>query len=493
MKHRRLFFTLILLFSMEITALLVFAVQSPDLSQDAVAVNEAVHSVQEHWASLQTDASKTEPRQPDSGMDSENTAGYRNPTGLDFAVLNLEGKVLFRTRPGLSESPHAAVVHRDTILDIESAGSIVGQIIIYNNDTQILQTQKLRTVLFLSAALCVQFCIMVWYLLYIHRTVVRPFRKLKGFAERIAGGNLDIPLEMDKENLFGAFTESFDIMRSELKKARIAEAEANAGKKELVAKLSHDIKTPVASIKAASEVGAALAERISLELTNAAMQKFSSAGRSEPAESDRSADACITENREEPSFAPAPLLAQIQDNYTQIIRKADQINSLITNLFTATLEELRHLTVTPSDMAGSELKDIFESADYLHYASIPRIPDCLLYSDRLRLQQVFDNLFANSYKYAGTKIDLSVSRKETGLAVTLEDFGKGVKAEELPLLKEKFKRGSNAGNIEGAGLGLFISDYFMKEMHGRLLLENGQNGLRVTVYIAFSGSDLRLL
>ena len=40
----------------------------------------------------------------------------------------------------------------------------------------------------------------------------------------------------------------------------MAEAKANESKKELVAKLSHDIKTPVASIKAVSEVGAALTD-----------------------------------------------------------------------------------------------------------------------------------------------------------------------------------------------------------------------------------------
>ena len=74
-----------------------------------------------------------------------------------------------------------------------------------------------------------------------------------------------------------------------LKKARRAEAEANAAKKELVAKLSHDIKTPVASIKAAAEVGEALAEN--------------------------------PKNR---------------DTYAQIICKADQINTLVMNLFHAT-------------------------------------------------------------------------------------------------------------------------------------------------------------
>ena len=443
MKTRRLLISLIFLFSIQLAALLIFAAQIPDVSQNAIAVNEALQSVQEHWEDLKSHGLGETSGQTDDRLNQGNNARYQNPTDLDFVVLNLDGEVLFRTRSGLSESIHEAV--------IESNGSIAGKILLYNNNIQIMQARKKTTVFFLSGVLCVQCCIMIWYFFYLNRAVIRPFQKLEGFAERVAGGNLEVPLEMDKENLFGAFTESFDIMRSELKKARIAQAEANAAKKELVAKLSHDIKTPVASIKAASEVGAALTEKISYEL------------------------------------AADTLLTQILDNYTQIIRKADQINSLITNLFTATLEELRQLTVAPADMSSRELNEIFESADYLHRAIIPHIPDCLLYADRLRLQQVFDNLFSNSYKYAGTKINLSISREERGLAVSMEDFGGGVKMEELPLLKEKFKRGSNAADTEGTGLGLYISDYFLKEMHGNLLLENGRNGLKVTVRIALSG------
>lgn len=257
---------------------------------------------------------------------------------------------------------------------------------------------------------------------------------------RVAGGNLDIPLEMDRQNLFGAFTESFDLMRAELKKARLAEAQANESKKELVAKLSHDIKTPVASIKAASELGAALTDD-----------------------------------------------EKVWDNYNQIARKADQINALITDLFTSALEELNQLTVTPADMESSQLEELLENADYLHYANVPDIPNCLLYADRLRLQQVFDNIFANSYKYANTNIELAVSREENALAIVIEDYGGGVNAQELPLIKEKFMRAENAKDIEGAGLGLYISDYFMREMQGELELENGSHGLKAIVRILLSG------
>lgn len=264
---------------------------------------------------------------------------------------------------------------------------------------------------------------------------------MKRFAERIAGGDLDIPLEMDRGNLFGAFTESFDLMRAELRKARLAEARASAGKRELVAKLSHDMKTPVASIKAAAEVGEALSQD--------------------------------EKNRE---------------NYARIVRKADQISTLLTNLFSAALEELQELSVTPSDMKSGELRTLLANADYLRRAEIPAVPDCLLYADRLRLQQVFDNLFANSYKYADTEIKCAVWLAEGCLAVSIEDRGGGADASELPFLKEKFRRGSNTGGIEGAGLGLYISDYCMKKMGGRLDIENGSAGLKVTVRIAFSGT-----
>ena len=77
--------------------------------------------------------------------------------------------------------------------------------------------------------------------------------------------------------------------------------------------------------------------------------------------------------------------------------------------------------------------------------------------------------------------------EETCLSVSLEDSGGGVPPEELPFLKEKFRRGSNREGVEGAGLGLFISDYFMKEMKGALSVENGKEGLRVTVRILLSG------
>ncbi len=417
MKGRVFLAGLFLTFAAELAALGLFVSRQAEQPQNTVAVNEILQTVQRDWDSLED---------------------HVNETGLDYVVLGTDGMVLCRTRPGLSESINAATAHRDTMLDVELNGTPVGKLIVYNDNALTLRMEK-QTVLFIAAAMLLQLGICAGYFFYLCRTVVEPFHRLEQFAQRVAGGNLDIPLKMDRHNLFGAFTESFDLMRDQLKKARLAEAKANAAKKELVAKLSHDIKTPVASIKAASEVGAALA--------------------------------VDDKNRE---------------NYRQIIQKADQINTLVTNLFSATLEELQELSVTPLDVKSEELRTLLENADYLHRAALPAIPDCLLFADRLRLQQVFDNIFVNSYKYAGTNIDVAAALQDGYLTVSVEDHGGGVNESELPHLKEKFKRGSNVEGIEGAGLGLYISDHCMREMGGRLVLENGVTGLKVVVWIALS-------
>ena len=381
----------------ELLALILFAVQTPDLAQDTVAVNEAVQGVSRDFRTMDR---------------------HVNTSGLDYVVLDVDGKKIFSTKSGLSESINAAIAHRDTIIDIKENGETCGKLIVYNDGVQTVRAQKQTAVIVFSVAVTVECVVCVGYAVYLYLSVFRPFYKLKSFAERISNGNLDIPLEMDRHNLFGAFTESFDIMRSELKKA-------------------HYIKTPLASIKAFSEVGLALSPH-----------------------------------------------SKDKENYTRIIGKADQINTLVTNLFTATLEELQQLTVTPVAFESSKIGLLLENADYLRRAAIPDIPDCLVLADRLRLQQVFDNVFSNSYKYADTEISVAALVSDCHLNIVIEDFGGGVAQDEISVIKEKFKRGSNSANIEGAGLGLYISDYFMKEMHGVLGVENGEHGLKVTVTVA---------
>lgn len=420
-KRKAFLFFFLCTTCLQIGILLFFFSHRPVYHQDSVLINEAVNQVEQDFRQLSM---------------------HRPVEGIDYTVLDLEETVLFQTKAELSTTINQAILQNDTILDLHLDGKIVGKMIIENRQVEQLEKRNQICMILFVVILITQCIIGFGYIIYIDKTMISPFHKLKAFAQRIAGGNLDIPLEMDQYNLFGAFTESFDIMRSELKKARLAEAKASESKKELIAKLSHDIKTPIASIKASSEVGLTLTTEEKTKMT-----------------------------------------------FTKIMQKTDQITTLINNLFVSTLEELQQLAICPTEEHSTVLKELLENADYMHQAALPSIPDGLILMDKLRLQQVFDNIFANSYKYANTKIDVTISKTGECIAVEIEDYGKGVPNDEILLLTEKYQRGSNAKEKEGAGLGLYICEYLIKQMGGMFLVENGKHGLRVSVLLRLVGKN----
>lgn len=400
-------------FIAEALACFLMLTKIKDIKTDPVKVNECLYSISENYG----DSSK-----------------YNRQ--LDYVVIDNDGKLIFKTRDGLSESVNEAIKTRGLILDLNVDGEVKGKVIFdYNIGTQMTRFKQNIIIVFIIIGILQIVIIISWYI-YLKRSMITPFTKLSSFAARVAEGNLDLPLTMDKGHVFGAFTESFDLMRSELKKARLAEKKASDDKKEMVAKLSHDIKTPVASIKSTSEIGMAI-------------------------------------TKEE----------RTREMFGVIDAKTDQIKSLVDNLFTSSVHDITEIDVNPGMQPSDLITGLIGNADYLHRAGAFSIPECNVFIDKLRLQQVFDNVFMNSYKYADTAI--SVNSELTGdyLVIRVADEGPGVKEEELPLLKEKFRRGSNASDKDGAGLGLYLTDYFMEKMDGQLGLRNLDKGLEVSVYI----------
>lgn len=351
---------------------------------------------------------------------------------MDYVVLDNENHLVRATRRGLNNDLSSAIRNRDTIVDIKSNNKVLGKLIIYNNTNIVWQQYRNYLLVFSVSIMFIAAILCILYLVYIDRTIFRPFNKLQGFARHVAEGNLAIPLEMDKGNLFGAFTESFDIMREELNKARENERLANQSKKELVASLSHDIKTPVASIKAVTEV---------MHI--------------------RSTD-------------------EKQKKQLEIINsKADQINTLITNMFNATLEELQELKVRVTEQSSQVLYDLIRDADYYSQVNITGISECIIMVDVLRLAQVIDNLISNSYKYAGTSIHVSTLIRGKYLEIGFKDYGVGVTEDEIPLIFNKFYRSKNSEGKSGSGLGLYISKYIMDKMSGDIYCENTGDGFIV--------------
>lgn len=383
---------------------------------DVVAINEIVQLVKLSWPMVEQ--------------------GNYSTISMPFYVLSLDGQLLYQNFDGPPVTIYEAIQSRKTVVDITAQNNIIGKLIVANDDQQMLYTIRDRLIMVVAASFGLIIVVLILYVMYLNHIIFKPFKKLKSFAVNVARGNLELPLKMDKNNPFGAFTESFDMMREELAAARKSEYEANRSKKELVASLSHDIKTPVATIKAVSE----------LMLVSADQDKT---------------------------------IKQLNTIYT----KAEQINLLVTDMFHATLEELSELQVNVSEEWSTIINGMVENTYYENGIRFGTLPECLIMTDANRLQQVIDNVLSNAYKYAGTEVTIISYVTDSFLELHIADNGKGIEGEELPLLFNKFYRGSNAEGKSGSGLGLYISQYLMQRMQGDIACYNGENGFTVVLKI----------
>lgn len=353
-------------------------------------------------------------------------------------------KIIFTDDENYQQRLNTLISEGAVIFDYISNGELTGKIAweMSKNRYEELSQQRMENMIVLIVAVVVLGYILLAVIYYIF---IRPFRVLEKFSGEIAKGNLDFKLPMEKRNMFGAFTESFDIMREELKNAREREYEANISKKELVAELSHDIKTPVSTIKATCEV-------MQIKETN----------------------------------------QDTRDKIDVILNKAEMIDQLVGNMFHATMEELQALKVEVTEESSLVIPEMFNDLKY--YGNIVmdnQIPECLVYIDRLRMKQVIDNIVNNSYKYAGTDIHVTFteetfshedSKATEGIRILIRDSGKGVPEDELALVTEKFYRGSNAKGKSGSGIGLYLSKSFMEQMGGDMTYYN-DNGFVVELFV----------
>lgn len=335
---------------------------------------------------------------------------------IDYIVLGEDGKEIGASKEGLKTDYRHDYIHKDYSVDILKDGKIQGKIIFINNEDVELKNKikmwalSFLAIFFLKDALTAS---------YLKRRVFQPVKKMNDFARQIAIGNWDVPIgRIDS----GTFTESFDIMREELLYAKKREQEADKLRREVIASISHDIKNPVASIQAVAEYQS------------------------------------LTIDSEE-----------LRQEFRTIVEKTNQINGMIFNLHTSMLNDLDRLIINPETAESFIIERAIKQADYKKRVGSFEIPECLVIIDKVRIFQIMDNIISNSYKYANTEIEVRSYFEDNYLCVCIKDFGNGVKKEEEIFLTQKYFRGQNAKEKEGSGMGMYIVEYLIKGMDGKLL------------------------
>lgn len=294
--------------------------------------------------------------------------------------------------------------------------------------------------------LCVTTGYLMVVFLYLYLQILRPFRKLENYADRVAKGDFDISLDYERTNFFGAFTWAFDHMREEIRHARKSEADAIRQNKTIIATLSHDIKTPIASIRAYAE---------GLEAGLAADYE------------------------------------QRERYLSVIMKKCDEVTRLTNDLVLHSLSELESLEIkTEKTGIGKVLEETLKELEYPYVALKHPVPEAELFVDGKRMAQVLENLLNNAGKYAPeTEITVwaQINEADFHYEIHVRDHGQGIPPEDMPFICEKFYRGRNVGDAPGSGLGLYIVTYIMERMHGGMALYNHTDGLEAVLWLPLDG------
>lgn len=298
--------------------------------------------------------------------------------------------------------------------------------------------------MFLMCGIAVLYMVVVF--VYVYMAILRPFDHMKQFAQKIAQGDLDVPLDYERSNYFGAFTWAFDSMRREITKARACEHEAIENNKTVIATLSHDIKTPIASIRVYAE---------GLE-------------------------------------ANLDTTAEKRQTYIRVLmRKCDEVSRLTNDLFLHSLADLDKLKITLErvELGGFLEAAAAELAAEKNDVRFQKPPfAAVAEADKNRLLQITENLINNSRKYAKSVIMIWMTEENGEIGIHFRDYGPGILDEDLPFIYDKFYRGKNCGREQGSGLGLYIVKYIAGQMRGSVFLKNHPDGLEAVVCLPKAGA-----
>ena len=306
------------------------------------------------------------------------------------------------------------------------------------------QTPDNSSRFFVLCGICIAFLLVVFG--YVYVAILRPFDKMKAFAQKISQGDFDVPLDYERSNYFGDFTWAFDSMRREITKARSCEREAIENNKTVIATLSHDIKTPISSIRAYAE-----GLQANLDGTPEKREKYVSV----------------------------------------IMKKCDEVSRLTNDLFLHSLSDLEKLKISSeeielcgfvenviAELSAEQGDVIFTKPDF----SAQVMADCN------RLTQILENLVNNARKYAKSRIEVNLTKEDGNISIHVRDYGPGIPDEDMPFIFDKFYRGRNCGSEQGSGLGLYIVKYIVEQMHGKVLLHNHSDGLEAVIMLPVNRS-----
>ncbi|EOL46334.1 sensor histidine kinase [Enterococcus caccae] len=349
---------------------------------------------------------------------------------------------------------NAGRLYRYMKFDFYFSDQVPGSLLVLKKENNFLEFMTKWGVLVIVTILLVALSGLLFLNHLLKKTIISPLENLGVGMSAISNGQLEVSMTKPVKQTameVKQLTDDFEKMREALIYSTEEQAKLENNRKELVASISHDLKTPITSIIGYVE---GLLDGV----------------------------------------ADSP---EKQDKYLQTIHtKAISLNELIEELFLYSKLDAAAIPFHFERININEfLKHIIEEFQLQDnqvsfQLSNQQTNASYVLADRMQLNRVFINLIENSLKFKAMNrpllIEIGISESAGIVKVSVSDNGQGISAEQLPFVFDHFYRGEEARptNTGGSGLGLAIVKQIIDMHDGQVEIESQlHHGTTVTIIL----------
>jgi len=273
---------------------------------------------------------------------------------------------------------------------------------------------------------------------FLSSTVIERIQLLRDAAEKLATGDLKTRVSVKGRDEVAALAATFNQMAEKLEATDQMQRELESLRRDLIAWVSHDLQTPLTSMRAILE---ALSDGV-VEDPETIKRYLNTAQRDV-----RSLSALIDD-----LFQMAQLDA---GGFPLHLAKAS-LNDLVSDTLESFTQLVKQQELILEGQVDSDVDPVM--------------------MDTQAIGRVLNNLIGNALRHTanGGRVSVSVRRTAQGVEVTVSDTGEGIRADVLPHIFERFYRGEKSRNrgTGGAGLGLAIARGIVQAHGGDIKVES---------------------
>ncbi|MCA9940212.1 MAG: HAMP domain-containing histidine kinase [Anaerolineales bacterium] len=437
------FILALMLVSLTVAALVVFAIRQMSVSQLQSLIIEQEHALLAEelvnyyervgsWDGLERYIRQQyppgpAPLPPDPGAPGQPMPASNAPRGR-YAIANAEGRALLPLPPNyrIGEIVSETILAQGTPVLLE--GTQIATIIDANVRPLGLRAEEAaylqRTNQALLQATLGALAVAALLGVLLTRPLLRPIRELTRAAQAMRAGELAQQVTVRTRDELGQLAETFNQMSADL-------VRANEVRRQMTADIAHDLRTPLTVI------------------------------------------AGYLESMQEGVLPPTP--ARLRTIYQEV----EHLQHLVTDLHTLARADAGELELYLQEMPASTLLQRAANAYFyqaeqkrvtLEVATEPDLP--LVQVDEERMAQVLGNLVSNALRYTdvGGVIRLGASNVNGQVRLQVADNGSGIAPEHLPHIFDRFYRADQSRQEDGgeSGLGLAIARSLVEAHGGRI-------------------------